>query len=203
MGAWKYQMYFECSTWYFTSEPIWELNLVLPSTHVLYFSVYYIKLGQYLKSNNFTDWKEIIENYDHRRVHLLSQTVTDGPGRSRSSGVARPSFLGGEANAEGARPSMGVRGHAPPGKFWNLESLKCDFKHFGGEILQNSEDYKVHRRRNFSQTFLIFYSELNKLEKSPWKTGGADQRHLHFPSVMPQEENPNVIVVRNVAFKSF
>ena len=65
-------------------------------------------------------------------------------------------------------------------------------KHFGGEILQNSEDYKVHRRRNFSQTFLIFYSELNKLEKSPY-----------FPSVMLREENPNVIVIRNVAFKSF
>jgi hypothetical protein len=88
---------------------------------------------------------------------------------------------GGEANAEGARPSRGVRGHAPPGKFWNLESLKCDFKHFGGEILQNSKDYKVHRRHKFSQTFLIFYSELNKLEKSPWKTGGAGQHHLISP----------------------
>jgi hypothetical protein len=77
-----------------------------------------------------------------------------------TSSVARPSFLGGgEANAEGARPSRGVRGHATSGKFWNLESLKCDFKHFGGEILQNSEDYKVHRRHKYSQTFLIFYSE--------------------------------------------
>jgi hypothetical protein len=90
-------------------------------------------------------------------------------------------FGGGEANAEGARPSRVVRGHAPPGKFWNLESLKCDFKHFGGEILQNSEDYKVHRRHKCSQIFLIFYSELNKLEKSPWKTGGAGQRHLISP----------------------
>jgi hypothetical protein len=47
--------------------------------------------------------------------------------------------------------------------------------HFGGEIFQNSEDYKVHRRHKFSQTSLIFYSELNKLEKSPWKTGGTGQ----------------------------
>jgi hypothetical protein len=51
----------------------------------------------------------------------------------------------------------------------------------GVEILQNSEDYKVHRRHKFSQTFLIFYSELNKLEKSPWKTGGAGQRHFISP----------------------
>jgi hypothetical protein len=91
---------------------------------------------------------------------------------------------GGEANAEGARLSRGVRGHAHPGKFWNLESLKCDFKHLGGEILQNAEVHKVHkvhRRYKFSQTSLIFYSELNKLEKSPWKTGGAGQRHLISP----------------------
>jgi hypothetical protein len=37
------------------------------------------------------------------------------PARSKyadSSGVARPSFLGGEANAEGARPSRGVQGES-------------------------------------------------------------------------------------------
>ena len=28
-------------------------------------------------------------------------------------------------NIEGARQASGVRGHAPPGKFRNLESLKC------------------------------------------------------------------------------
>jgi hypothetical protein len=100
------------------------------------------------------------ENSDaNTRFSTLMQLSCNSCSRL-TSGVARPSFLGGgEANAEGARPSKGVGGHATSGKFWNLESLKCDFKHFGGEILQNSEDYKVHRRHKFSQTFLIFYSE--------------------------------------------
>ena len=44
-------------------------------------------------------------------------------------------------------------------KIWNLDTRKCDLKHFGGEILQNSEDYKVHQRPDIS------------LEMSPWKTG--------------------------------
>jgi hypothetical protein len=56
------------------------------------------------------------------------------------------------------------------GLIWNLESLKCNFKHFGGEILQNSEDYKYIEDINFPRHF---YLELNKLEKSPWKTGGG------------------------------
>jgi hypothetical protein len=45
-----------------------------------------------------------------------------------------------------------------PRKIWNLESLKCDFKRFGGEILQNSKDYKVHQAHYFfmiSQTCLL------------------------------------------------
>ena len=34
-----------------------------------------------------------------------------------------------------------VGGIAPQNKFWVLGSLKCYFLHFGGIILQNSEDY--------------------------------------------------------------
>jgi hypothetical protein len=50
-------------------------------------------------------------------------------------------IFGGANRTPKARDHLGGPGvHAPPRKFWNLESLKCDFKHFGGEILQNSED---------------------------------------------------------------
>jgi hypothetical protein len=34
-------------------------------------------------------------------------------------------------------------------KIWNLMPRKYDLKHFGGEILQNSEDYKVHQTHDF------------------------------------------------------
>jgi hypothetical protein len=131
-----------------------------------------LELCQYSRA-----WSVMAQKLKTRLViHLVNNVTSYFQWRSQTF-----IFGGGEANAEGARPSRVVRGHAPPGKFWNLESLKCDFKHFGGEILQNSEDYKVHRRHKFSQTFLIFYSELNKLEMSPWKTGGAGQRHLISP----------------------
>jgi hypothetical protein len=45
---------------------------------------------------------------------------------------------GGGASGEGARHF-----------FWNLESLKYDFLHFQGKIIQNSEDYKVKNTRFF------------------------------------------------------
>ena len=78
-------------------------------------------------------------------------------------------IFGGAKRTPKARDHLGRSGGMHPRENFetDLESLKCDFKHFGGEILQNSEDYKVHRRHKFSQTFLIFYLELNKLEKSP------------------------------------
>jgi hypothetical protein len=109
-------------------------------------------------------------------------------------------WWGSEAHAEGLRPSRGFRAHAPTGKCWNLESLKCDFKHFWDEILQNSEDYKVHRRLESVPGH--FYSELYKLEKSSWKTGGGVSVTL-FLLCDAGGENPNVILIRNVAFKSF
>jgi hypothetical protein len=46
--------------------------------------------------------------------------------------------------------SMGIRGYATPENFWNLESLKYDFLHFQGKIIQNSEDYKVKKHTIFS-----------------------------------------------------
>ena len=51
-----------------------------------------------------------------------------------------------------------------------------------------------------------FSSELNKLEKSPWKTGGEVMSVTFFPLCDAGEggggrENPNVILIRNVAFK--
>jgi hypothetical protein len=46
-----------------------------------------------------------------------------------------------------------------------------------------------------------FYSELNKLEKSPWKIGGGVSVTL-FP-LCGAGGDPNVILIRNVAFKSF
>ena len=57
---------------------------------------------------------------------------------------------------------------------------------------------------NFSRHF---YSELNKLEKSPSKIGGGVSVTL-FPLCDPGGGggvgwNPNVILIRNVAFKSF
>jgi hypothetical protein len=58
---------------------------------------------------------------------------------------------------------------------------------------------------NFSRHF---YSELNKLGKSPWKIGGGVSVTL-FPLCDAGGggggggENPNVILIRNVAFKSF
>ena len=39
-----------------------------------------------------------------------------------------------EARGRRARGIRGVRGHAPPGNFWNLECLWCIFRHFGQEI---------------------------------------------------------------------
>ena len=61
--------------------------------------------------------------------------------------------------------------------------------------MQNSEDYKVHQRHKFSQTFLIFYLEKREEPVSvtlfPLCDAGAG------------EENPNVILIRKVAFKSF
>ena len=54
-------------------------------------------------------------------------------------------FFKHKSNAEGVRHARGVWGHAPR----NLESLKCDFKRFGGQILQNSKDYKVRQTHAF------------------------------------------------------
>lgn len=48
-------------------------------------------------------------------------------------------LLRGKANAECARPSIGVPGDDP------RKILKYDFKRFGGEMFQNSEDYKAYR----------------------------------------------------------
>jgi hypothetical protein len=45
-----------------------------------------------------------------------------------------------------------------PGKILKSRVPEMRFQAFWGEILQNSEDYKVHRRHKFSQIFLIFYS---------------------------------------------
>jgi hypothetical protein len=47
----------------------------------------------------------------------------------------------------GGEICQGVRGYAPPE----------NFKHLRGEILQNSEDYKVHQRHDFF-TILIKYN---------------------------------------------
>ena len=45
-------------------------------------------------------------------------------------------FFTHQSNAEGVSHARGVRGHAPPGKFINLDSLKCDFQHFPSNILK-------------------------------------------------------------------
>jgi hypothetical protein len=84
--------------------------------------------------------------------------------------------------------------------------------------LQNSEEYKVHRRHKFSQTFLIFYSELNKFKRFIRFIIFIQKIHNKFNKfikslVEKQGEpvsvtlfplgDPNVILMRNVAFKSF
>ena len=84
-----------------------------------------------------------------------------------SSGVGRPSFFfwgGGEVNAEGVRPSRGVRGHAslkilksrvPEMRFSSILGVKsCRIP----KIIKYIEDINFPRH---------FYLELNKLEKSP------------------------------------
>ena len=38
---------------------------------------------------------------------------------------------------------QGIEGHFPPGKFWNLESLKCNFLDFPGSNEVNSQDHKA------------------------------------------------------------
>ena len=53
---------------------------------------------------------------------------------------------------------------------------------------------------NFSRHF---YSELNKLEKSPWKIGVSVILFPLCDAGGGGGENPNVILIRNVAFKSF
>ena len=82
-------------------------------------------------------------------VHTHSQGLESKPCREicETYGLCHV-FLVGEANAEGVRPSRGVRGHDPP-------VTPPGMTPFGGEILQNSKDYKVHRRHKFSQTFLL------------------------------------------------
>ena len=50
--------------------------------------------------------------------------------------VADLGFFTHQSNAEGVSHARGVRGHAPPGKFLNLDSLKCDFQHFPSNILR-------------------------------------------------------------------
>ena len=60
-----------------------------------------------------------------------------------TSGGARALKLGGGQ-------SRGVRGHAPAGKFWNLESLKCNFLDFPGSNEVNSQDHKATWTHNFS-----------------------------------------------------
>jgi hypothetical protein len=60
-------------------------------------------------------------------------------------------FFKHKSNAEGVRLVSGVQGHTP------LESLKCDFKCFEGEILQNYQDNKVHQRHDFYDLTNILY----------------------------------------------
>jgi hypothetical protein len=50
---------------------------------------------------------------------------------------------------------------------------------------------------NFPRHFSL---GLNKLEKSPWKTGGGVSVTL-FPLCDAEGEKPNVILIRNVTFK--
>jgi hypothetical protein len=53
---------------------------------------------------------------------------------------------------------------------------------------------------NFSRHF---YSELNKLEKSPWRMGGGVSVTLYPLCDAGGGGDPNVIMITNVAFKSF
>jgi hypothetical protein len=79
----------------------------------------------------------------------------------RYSGVARALCWGGGRMPK-AWESLRGTGACSPGKFWNLESLKCDFKHLLGDILENSEDCTV----SISKTWFFtryFFSELNEL----------------------------------------
>jgi hypothetical protein len=69
----------------------------------------------------------------------------------------QPFKSGGDFRAVKARDtSRGVRWHAPPENFWNLESLKYDFLHFQGKIIRNSEDYKVKKHTIFSWLYVSF-----------------------------------------------
>ena len=40
---------------------------------------------------------------------------------------------------------------------YNLESLKYNFLHFQGKIIQNSKDYKVNKTHDFFMTIRILY----------------------------------------------
>jgi hypothetical protein len=75
------------------------------------------------------------------------------------------------------------------------------FQAFWGEILQNSEDYKVHRR--LFPDISNFLLGIGKIGKVTLKNRRSRSGSPYFPSVMLGEENPNVILIRNVAFKSF
>jgi hypothetical protein len=75
---------------------------------------------------------------------------TAQPENSARQWRRQPFKSGGDFRAVKARDtSRGVRGHAPPENFWNLESLKYDFLHFQGKIIQNSENYKVKKHTIF------------------------------------------------------
>ena len=98
----------------------------------------------------------------------LASNVEERFFRELSQWRSQTFIFGGAKRTPKARDPLGGSGGAcTPAKILKSRVPAMRFQAFGGEILQNSEDYKVHRRRNFSQTFLIFYSELNKLEKSP------------------------------------
>ena len=59
------------------------------------------------------------------------------------SGGARALKLGGTISCRRREVSRGVRGHAPPGKFCNRESLKRNFLGFPGNFEVNSQDFEA------------------------------------------------------------
>ena len=81
-----------------------------------------------------------------------------------------------EANAEGERLAGG-KAACSSEYFLNLESLKHDFKHFWGDILQNSEEYKVHHLGKLVELFPLpnFSTDLHLLRNGfcgDWGGGG-------------------------------
>ena len=50
---------------------------------------------------------------------------------------------GGQVERQSREHCRGVRGHAPPGKFWNSEPLKRHFVHFGVRFYKIQKNYNI------------------------------------------------------------